>query len=497
MRLRALVAAGLFILAAASHPAWAFEMRAGVAKAVITNAKSRVMVNGRMSEGAAEDIYARALVLDEGNAPFVIITYDLNCLDVGTPFLRQRARDELGIPPERLILLATHNHNAPIQINPDNFDYGRWLADRMFDLIKEAQAKAVGPVKILFGFGDGYFITSRGNAPTDYEIQVLKIVHDDKPLALLFTHGTHPAQASVSNIDAGHPGYAMDAIEAAWPGVQAMYADASGGNQFVIREKGYPERMSEARKQGDKHVDAVLEQSARLLGRELAEVAMKIAEGDTQDVTGPIRSTMKVLSLPLADPIPREEAEKLAARVPEETGFVTYPNKYRGTNWVRMLLYWYDKGLPFPKTTTEMLCTDDTYLIHKTDTDMLAKYDYSIHEDLPCVYEEVITATIGPMVFVAMQGEVCAPIGMRIKDAFRRDRPIFCTAYMGEHNLYIPTRELVRTKAYQARVIQIQYASPVAWSPDVEDAMVNGVVDMVEQFIDEQSAKNEPGRARR
>ena len=28
--------------------------------------------------------------------------------------------------------------------------------------------------------------------------------------------------------------------------------------------------------------------------------------------------------------------------------------------------------------------------------------------------------TIGPLCFVSMQGEVCAPIGMRIKDAFRR-----------------------------------------------------------------------------
>ena len=161
-----------------------------------------------------------------------------------------------------------------------------------------------------------------------------------------------------------------------------------------------------------------------------------------------------------------------------------------------MLLYWYDEGLPFPKTTTEMVCTDDTYFIHKSDEDMLAKYDDSLHDELPCVYEEVIVSTIGPMVFVAMQGEVCAPIGMRIKDAFRRDMPIFVTAYMGEHNLYIPTRELVRQGAYQARVIQIQYASPVEWSPDVEDEMVNGVVALIEKMIGEASVKNGPGRAR-
>ena len=116
---------------------------------------------------------------------------------------------------------------------------------------------------------------------------------------------------------------------------------------------------------------------------------------------------------------------------------------------------------------------------------MLAKYDGAIHDDLPCVYNEVIVAKIGPMPFVAMQGEVCAPIGARIKDAFRRDMPIWVGGYMGEHNLYIPTRELVRLDAYQSRVIQIQYASPVGWAPEVEDEMVNGVIRMVKSAVEE------------
>lgn len=50
--------------------------------------------------------------------------------------------------------------------------------------------------------------------------------------------------------------------------------------------------------------------------------------------------------------------------------------------------------------------------------------------------------------------------------------------YFGEHNLYIPSRELVRQDAYQAQVIRIQCACPVGWSPDVEDETVNGVLAM-------------------
>ena len=136
--------------ACTSEPQAEVELKAGVAKAVITTDEPMVMVNGRISEGKFRDIHARALVLNDEASRFIIITYDLNCLDVATPILRQRVRDELGIDPSRLILLATHNHNAPIQIVPDNFEYGKWLANRLFDLIQEAIADERGPVKLLF-----------------------------------------------------------------------------------------------------------------------------------------------------------------------------------------------------------------------------------------------------------------------------------------------------------------------------------------------------------
>ena len=461
----------------------AMEMKAGVAKAVITNDKPLLMVNGRISQGKLVDIYARALVLDDGAGRLVLLTYDLNCLDVATPILRKMVKDQLGIDPSRLILEATHNHNAPIQINPDNFEYGRWLAQRMFDLIKEAIANEKGPVRLLYGTGPGYFLAAMGNAPVDYEIQVLKVIQGDKTVALYFNQGTHPVQASYAKIDAGHPGYAMSEIEAAIPGVQAMYSDACGGNQFPAVRTELTEKLRAARTKDPASVDPMMEKASKDFGHLLAETVLKISRGELQDVTGPIKSSMETFSLPLAPPISKEEALELAKKFPPDTGFVPYANPLRGTNWVRMLLRYYDKGLPFPTKTTDMICTDDTYLISKKDTEFLEKYKYSINPDYPCVYNYVIVAQIGPMPFVAMQGEVCAPIGTRIKDAFRRDRPIMVVGYMGEHNLYIPTRELVREKIYQGIVIQIQYASPVGWAPEVEDDMVNGVTRMVKAIL--------------
>jgi len=61
--------------------------------------------------------------------------------------------------------------------------------------------------------------------------------------------------------------------------------------------------------------------------------------------------------------------------------------------------------------------------------------------------------------------------------------PIMVFAYMGEHNLYIPTREIVRQNLYQAQTIQIQYGSPVGWAPEVGDEMVNAVIEMTKSIM--------------
>ncbi len=436
------------------------QFTAGTAKAVISPDEPLTLVMGGKPTGKDHDIYARVLVLNDGQQRLAIVTYDLNCLDVATPILRKRCRDELGIDAAHLILLATHNHAAPIQIVPENFKYGRKLADQIFGLIQEAISKERGPARVLVGSGQGYFVQSYGHAPTDYEIQVLKVMVDDKTAAVLFNHPTHPLQSSQTRIDVGHPGYAVDAIEQALPGALALYADACGGNQFPDRGiimSGTKEQVQE-------------------LGDELAAATLKIAEGNLLDVTGPIRSKLEVISLPLADPLPREEAQKLAQDVPMNIGYVPYPHPDRGTNWIRALMKHYDEGIPFPKRTTDRVCTDDGFLIR----------EYETPREFPCKYEEVIVARIGPMAFVAMQGEVCAPIGMRIKDQIRRvGLPMMVFAYMGEHNLYIPTRELVRLDAYQAKVIRTQYASPVGWAPEVEDEMVRGVLTQVRSMFED------------
>ena len=115
---------------AASAGRQATELTAGTAKVDLTPTRSRVCANGRKPDPPTvyAPIHARCLTLNDGRKRLVIVTYDFNCLDVATPILRERVAAELGIEPAYLVLLATHNHQSPIQIVPANFDYGRGLA---------------------------------------------------------------------------------------------------------------------------------------------------------------------------------------------------------------------------------------------------------------------------------------------------------------------------------------------------------------------------------
>jgi hypothetical protein len=445
------VAAMPWAAALAAKPE-AGKMKAGTAKVDITPDRPRVSVHGKMVDPPTvhHRVHARVLILNDGARRMAFVTYDLNCLDYATPILRERVENELGITPAYLILLATHNHDVPMQTVPSNYDYGAWLAEKIFGAIKEAMAREDGPVELHFGFGHGYWVRASGAAPADYEIQLLRVARDRHPVALLFNQPTHPLGIG-TGYDPSHPGYALDEVEEKFPGVLALYADACGGNQFPTGFSGMEKVVA-----------------CRRLGHMLAEEVVKIANGPLVEITGPLESQLKLVGLPLAEPLPYEKALDLARGIPMDVGLVPPPHPARGTNWIRALVQHYKDGIPFPTKSSDMPCSDGGFFVTKLDKPR--KYE--------CRMVETLAAKIGNLNFLAIQGEPCAPIGSRIKDRLRQKGPFMVFGYFAERNLYVPTREIVRENAYQAQVIQIQFGCPVGWAPEAEDEMVKAALAM-------------------
>jgi neutral ceramidase len=122
-------------------------LKAGTAKIDITPDRPRFCASGDKPDPpvAYARLHSRVLTLFDGARRIVFVNYDLNCLDVATPILRERVEQELHVTPEYLVLLATHNHQGPIQIAAENFDYGRDLAEKIFGAIREASPTKRGP----------------------------------------------------------------------------------------------------------------------------------------------------------------------------------------------------------------------------------------------------------------------------------------------------------------------------------------------------------------
>jgi hypothetical protein len=208
--------------------------------------------------------------------------------------------------------------------------------------------------------------------------------------------------------------------------------------------------------------------ACRRLDHLLAEEVIRIANRPLVKITGPLESQLKVVDLPLAEPLPYEKALDLARGIPMDVGLVPPPHPARATNWIRALVQHYKEGIPFPTKSSDMPCADGGFFVTKLDHPR--RYE--------CRMVEAPAARIGNLSFLAIQGEPCTPIGARIKDRLRQKGPIMVFGYFGERNLYVPTREIVRENAYQAQVIQIQFGCPVGWAPEAEDEMVKAALAM-------------------
>lgn len=141
----------------ASGAAWAAGgLRAGVHEVDISPERLPIIVSGgflaRSCERLEAPLKARALVLDDGRLRLAIAIVDTlmmprELLDE----VKTRASRVTGIPPERMLIAATHTHSAPplmgaLGTDP-NPEYAARVRERLVELLEQAAARSV-PVRI-------------------------------------------------------------------------------------------------------------------------------------------------------------------------------------------------------------------------------------------------------------------------------------------------------------------------------------------------------------
>jgi neutral ceramidase len=109
---------GIVMLDGVFSPCARGQFKAGTAKVNITPPigawLSGYGSRNKPSEGILDPLYAKALVLDDGQCKIAIVSADLLWVPLEmTSEIRQQVQEKLGIPPQNVMICGTHTHFAP------------------------------------------------------------------------------------------------------------------------------------------------------------------------------------------------------------------------------------------------------------------------------------------------------------------------------------------------------------------------------------------------
>ncbi len=157
---RAMVGAiALAAVAVAASAADGATLRAGAAAVDVTPQEFPVNMPGgfsrNMAESAHDPLHARALVLDDGTTTLAMVAVDnLGVAREAGDEAKALAAERCGIPPNRILLAATHTHSAPTsntkEGSPPAVAYRKLLIEGIAESVARAH-EALRPAAIGHG----------------------------------------------------------------------------------------------------------------------------------------------------------------------------------------------------------------------------------------------------------------------------------------------------------------------------------------------------------
>jgi len=159
--MKALCACIILALGCITTSTAAAPLRAGAATSNITPEIGREIIGGFVpfpSKMIHDDLHARCLVLDDGKKRLALVVCDLLGVDrIVSAEARKIIAEREGIPPECVLISATHTHSASsalgesrLKLGQQPDDYQRFVAGRIADGITRA-VHNLRPAEIAFG----------------------------------------------------------------------------------------------------------------------------------------------------------------------------------------------------------------------------------------------------------------------------------------------------------------------------------------------------------
>ena len=392
------------------------------------------------SQGVLQDIYVKAAAFRQNGRTSVLLTSDLQGLDVAMiDEIATRANREFGVPRERLVLNYSHNHSAPVtgQVLHLYYNlsgeqravvdrYTRWLTERMVQAIGDA-IRDIAPAELTFEQGLAGIAVNRRRArpggralfgPVDQDVPVLAIRAPGGRLrAVLFGYSCHTTALSGYQISGDYAGFAQHALEKRYPGVTALFVQGCGGDANPL-----------PRVMGNDSGDAI--ELASMYGTILARAVEAVLRAPMQTVDGELKTAYSVIDVPFRKPPTREALE---ARLAKATG---------GKR--RQIQYLLDK---------------------------LAR-DGRLPESHP--YPIQVWRFGSHLNFIALTGESVVDYCLRFKKQYGNDTT-WVASYTNELLSYIPSLRVLREGGYEGIDDMDEYGLPAPYAEELEEKIARTV----------------------
>lgn len=368
--------------------------------------------------GTHDPLTARALVVGDT----AIVVADVIGIHQATS---ARIRQRCGLPPDNVVVAATHTHAAPVSMPgrlgaPADPAFVSALEDACVAAIRTAVANAV-PCSLSAGMGaDPDIARNRRHAdgPLDRSLPVLAATDETgRVIAVLVSYACHPVVLGADNrlMSADFPAFLRDDIERTHPGAVAIFANGCAGDV----NDGHAASASFT-------AEAQLNRDfahAERLGRRIAEAALA---APLRPVTA--NSTARIATTTLA--LDRPEGDLLA----------------RAAEWQAEL----DAGVPPPRS-------------------LLLPYWVNWARDNADVppgkcQNRVTVLDWGDVVIAAMPGEVFSETGLAVRAACG-NRLAFVLAYADDTAGYLPPRPEYPFGGYEVDEAHRFYGTPGRFAP--------------------------------
>ncbi len=400
------------------------------------------------STGVHDDLFARLLVLDNGQQRVGIASCDLiGVLSETTSSVRSKG-EEVGIPESNMMVCAYHTHSGP---TPDlgYGNMGRYMSElsaRISSAIPEAVAH-LGPAAFRWASCEAHGLTANRrdpyNGPTDPELVSLSWTSEEGDAAHLLNFSCHAVVLGPDNtlISADYPGYAMGWIEKRNSSA-CLFTNGACGD-INPKTDTFRARMEKGEDVYDRSGGSFRE--AEKLGTTLAKSALRSLRSVKPIGDDLLRCTRHFLEVPVEPYAPTEE---IAARVAE-----------------------LEERLP--ELERQGAPPDQLYL---TGLEMSLARKALQSAERGSTRAELQGIRIGDVVLLGIPGELFVEIGLKLKAmAESRGYKAIVVELANDYLSYLPTEDAFDKGGYEPEI-----ASRLGYGPQLEGLLLDGAREVLE-----------------